>query len=124
VEILDGQEFGLAGLHPFGGGGGLALGTVAVAAGVVGDLAVAAAVALLDVAAQGGGAAGGDVAEDAASIVGEAIAVSFEERVGVSPEDVGDFEAWPGHGRASPGRVARRSSGLWVASTARGETWV
>ena len=71
VEVLDGQEFGLAGLHPVGGGGGLALGAVAVAAGVVGDLPVAAPVALLDVAAQGGGPAGGDVMQDATLFVGE-----------------------------------------------------
>jgi hypothetical protein len=124
VEIFDGQQFRLAGLHPVGGGGGLALGAVAVAAGVVGDLAVAALIAFLDVAAQFGGPADGDIMEDETLFVGEPGAVAIEEGIAVSSEDVGDFEPWPGHGRVSPGRVARRSSGLWVASTAAGETWV
>jgi hypothetical protein len=124
VEILDGQEFGLAGLHPVGGGGGLAFGAMSVAARVVGDLVVPTEVALLDVSAQLSGPADGDVAEDAALLVGETVAVSFEERVSVPAEDVGDFDPGPGHGRTSPGRAARRSSGLRVASAARGETWV
>ena len=124
MEVLDGQEFGLAGLHPVGGGGGLALGAVAVAAGVVGDLAVAAAVAGLDVAAQGGGPAGDDVAQGAALLAGEPVAVSTEEGIAVPSDDVGHFDSGPRHGRASPGRAASRSSGLSVASTAAWETWV
>src|SRR6202040_2567754 len=60
VEIFDGEQLGFPVLDPFGGGGGLALGAVAVAAGVIGDLAVAAAVTLLDMSAEGGGATGGD----------------------------------------------------------------
>ena len=83
VEILDGQQLGFAGLHPVRGGGGLALGAVAVAAGVVGDLLVAAAVALLDVPAQCGGPAGGDVAQGAALLGRERVAVAVEEGVAV-----------------------------------------
>ena len=124
VEVLDGQEFRLAGLHPVGGGGGLTLGAVAVAAGVVGDLPVPAPVALLDVPAQRRGPAGGDVVQGAALLGREPVAVAIEEGVAVSPEDVGHFEPGPGHGRDSPGRGASRSSGLRVASTAAGETWV
>ena len=122
--VFDGEQLGFPVLDPFGGGGGLALGAVSVAAGVVGDLAVAAAVALLDVSAEGGGAAGGDVAEDATPLGGERAAVAVEEGVPMGPEDVGDFEAWSVHGRASPAGGSIRSSGLRVASTAAGETWV
>ena len=82
MEILDGQQFRFAGLHPFRGGGGLALGAVAVAAGVVGDLLVAALVALLDVAAQ---AAVRQAAMScrARAAPGEPVAVSVEEGVAV-----------------------------------------
>jgi hypothetical protein len=45
VEVGDVQEFGLALGEPLGARRGLALGAVAVAAGVVGDVLVAAAVA-------------------------------------------------------------------------------
>ena len=85
---------------------------------------MATVVALLDVPAQCRSAADGDVVQDAALLLGKSVAVAIEEGVAVLAEDVGDLEAWPVHGRGSPGRVASRSSGLWVASTAAGETWV
>jgi hypothetical protein len=103
VEILDGEEFRLAGLHPFGGVVGLELGAMAVAAGVVGYLSVPAPVALLDVSAQLGGPAGGDVVRDAPLPLGEPTAVPFEEWAGLPPEDVGHFDPGPGHSRISPG---------------------
>ena len=52
VEIADWQQVGLALGEPGSRGGGLALGAMAVAAGVVGDPEVAAVVAAVDVAAQ------------------------------------------------------------------------
>ena len=79
VEVFDGEQLGFPGLHPVGGGGGLALGAVAVAARVVGDLLMPALVALLDVSAQRGGAAGGDVAQGAALLGRERVAVAIEE---------------------------------------------
>jgi len=57
------QEVLGAGLHPLCSGCGLALGAVAIAAGVVGDLGVTALVALPDVPAQGRGATQRDVLE-------------------------------------------------------------
>ena len=59
VEVRNRQELGAARCQPGGAGRSLALGTVPVAAGVVGDLLPAAGVALAHVAAQCGGAAGG-----------------------------------------------------------------
>ena len=124
VKIFDGQQFRLPGLHPLRGGGGLALGAVAVAARVVGDLLMAAVVALLDVSAQGGSPAGGDVAQGAALLRRERAAVAVEEGITIVAEDLGHFEPRSGHGRDSPGRGSSRSSGLRVAWTAAGETWV
>src|SRR5687767_877826 len=45
VEVRDVEEFTLSGGEPFGSCGGLTLGAVPVAAGVVGDLFVAAGIA-------------------------------------------------------------------------------
>ena len=66
MKIFNRQQLGFPGLHPLRGGGGLALGTVAVAARVVGDLLMPAPVTLLDVPAHGGGPAVRDVSEGAA----------------------------------------------------------
>src|SRR6266550_2788259 len=57
VEIRDGQKLGLALCEPLGAGRGLALGTVTVAARIIGDDAMPAPIALLKMAAQGRGPA-------------------------------------------------------------------
>ena len=57
VEVADRQQIGLAGGEPVLRRRALALGAMAVAAGVVGDPAVAAILAALDMAAEGGRAA-------------------------------------------------------------------
>ena len=57
VEVLGGQQVRAATFEPLGAGQRLAGGTVAVAAGIVPDAPMAAVVALLDVAAERGGAA-------------------------------------------------------------------
>ena len=57
VEIRDGQKLGLALCEPLGAGRGLALGTVTVATRVIGDDAMPAPIALLEMAAQDGGPA-------------------------------------------------------------------
>ena len=51
VEILDGQQFGLAVCEPLSAGQGLALGTVSIGTGVIGRALVAAAVTLLQMTA-------------------------------------------------------------------------
>jgi hypothetical protein len=66
VEVLDGQQLQLAVIDPGGALGCAAFGAVAVAAGVVADLHVAAVVALIDMAAERGGAAGLDGVQGAA----------------------------------------------------------
>jgi hypothetical protein len=57
VEVLDRQQLQLAGIDPGTALAAAALGAVAVAAGVVADLDVAAVLALIDMSAQGRGAA-------------------------------------------------------------------
>ena len=57
VEVLGGQQVHPAAFEPLGAGQLLAGGTVAIATGVVPDAVMAAVVALLDVAAERGGAA-------------------------------------------------------------------
>ena len=65
MEVLDGKQFFGAVRHPLRAGNALTLGTVPVAAGVVGDAPVLALVARFDVTTQGRGAAGDDGAQDA-----------------------------------------------------------
>jgi hypothetical protein len=90
--ILDWQQFRLPGLHPVRCGGGLALGAVAVAARVVGDLPMATPIALLDVSAQRGGPASRDVAQGAALLGPERFTILVEEGITVASEDLGHFE--------------------------------
>ena len=82
-------------------------------------------VALLDMPAQRRGPAGRDVAQGAALLGRERVAVAVEEGVTMVPEDIGHFEPRSRHGcgRPSVGGTSR-SSGLCVASRAAVETWV
>lgn len=75
------------------------LGQLAVAAGVIADVDVAAVFALVDVAAEGGGAAGLDGVQGAALL--EAGVVLGAVGVGEGAHDVGEFEL----GRAVFGRA-------------------
>ena len=125
MKVLDGQELGFPCLHPLRRGGGLALGTVAVAARVVGDPLMPALIAGLGVTSQRRGSADGDILQDAALLGREYVAVPFEESIAVLSEDVGHFELRPSHGFGRPSvRDPSRSSGLCVASRDPAETWV
>ena len=66
MKVDDRQQIEQSLAEPGGARGGLALQTMPIAAGVIGHLAVAALVALKHVAAQGLGATGPDVGENAA----------------------------------------------------------
>src|SRR3954453_5644430 len=123
--VSPGQQFRLPLFHPLRRGGGLAFGAMAVAARVIGDLPMPPPVAPLDMAAKCGGPAGRDVAQGAALLRREHIAIEVEEGVAMVPEDIGHFEPVSRHGWSRPsfGGMSR-SSGLWVASRAAVETWV
>lgn len=87
VVVLDRQQMFSLGFEPAELLAALAFGTVPVPAGVVGDLAVIAAVALLDVAAEGGGAAVEDGAHDA-----RLPAVEMRDCIAALAEDVSQLE--------------------------------
>ena len=106
VEIGHGQQLGPASLHPAGAGHGLALGAVAVAAGVVVDALESAPIALLDMAAHLGCAALLYVAHHPVVLQGEAVAAA----VGLSVEakDIGHLRpGWGTGGRAGTGGTGR-----------------
>ena len=125
MKIFDWQQLGFSGLHPLRRGGGLALGAVAVAARVVGDSLMPAPVALLDVSAQRRSPAGRDVAQGAAPLGRERVAVAIEEGITMVAEDIGHFELRSGHGCGRPsGGGGSRSNGLCVACRVDVETWV
>ena len=93
VEILYRQQFVFALLEPAGVVEPLALGTVAVAAGIVGDAGVSALAALFDVATQLGGAAGFNGTQRAKVFQGEAVGLAVSRPV--TAHNVSQFQCWP-----------------------------
>ncbi len=124
VEVGDGQEMRLLGLEPPGRLAALALGTVPVPAGVVGDLPLAAVVTRLDVATEDPGPALGDGPQD--SGLSRAGSVALPVRLTVAADDLGDLQPRPlAHPLGAGGvRSGSRSSGLTVACSRRVETCV
>src|SRR5262245_55473454 len=97
---------------------------MAVATRVVGDLLVPALRALQDVSTQSGGAAGGQVVEDATLLGRQARTVLVQECIATAPDDLGHFEPRSGHGwRSSPEDRLRSSNGLRVDCSAAVATW-
>jgi hypothetical protein len=92
VEVLDWQEFCLAGLEPLGLDQGLALGTVTIAARVVGEPFVPASVTLVPVAAQCGGPAKFDGAHDTSLARQQGRTMDFPVLRTVAAEDVRHLE--------------------------------
>jgi len=115
VEVGDGQEVRLLGLEPLGRLAALALGTVPVPAGVVGDLQLPAVVTPLDVSTQNPGPALGDGPHDPALCRGGPVALP--EGLTVAADDLGDLQPRPlAHPVGEGGvRFWSRSSGLVTA---------
>ena len=128
VEVGDRQQFGLPLFEPAGPFRVLALGAMPVTAGVVGNPAVSAAAAFLDMAAERRRAAGFNGPHD--SQVLEREPVRGPVSGAVLPEDAGQFEARPRHAYFLDlaGVLGRRwsswSRGLRVAPTSLGDTAV
>jgi hypothetical protein len=99
VVILDRQQVGLAGIEPALGRGALALGAVAVAAGVVGDLIGPAALAAQHVSTQCRTAALLDGRHDLQLRQAQVPTQGIAPRWRVLAEDVGDLQGRPAHGR-------------------------
>ena len=91
------QEFRRPSSQPLVTGSGLALWAVAIPAGVVGNGLVGAVVALLEVGAESGGAAGADVSEGSALRGIERLPPLPEEFLFVLAKDIGDFEPMFAH---------------------------
>jgi len=105
VKVTHRQQLAATGFQPLAARGRLALGTVPVAARVVRHLAVPAFIALLDVSAQGGSAAGGQRLQHELLVEGQAGAALAEEFGAVLADDVAEFES-----RAAGGKIRRGSS--------------
>src|SRR5277367_5325156 len=114
--------------EPAVAGRGLTLGTVPVAAGVVSDSLIAAAIAPFKVGAEGRRSASADIAQHLPLLVRESMAPALKELVLVSVEDIGHFEPMSGHAVLFPpctvrmSRMGRSSSGLAVACSLASET--
>ena len=110
-------------LQPGGSGGSLALRAMAIAAGIIGRLAVTAVVTSVDVTAEHGRAAGGQDLEDDGFRHGQRVALQVLGSV--LAEDVANFEPWT-RARSRTRGVSRASNsrGLIVLCSNSGVTWV
>src|SRR5271157_1642784 len=113
--------------EPAVAGRGLTLGTVPVAAGVVSESLVTAAIASFQMSAQRGRTAQADIAQHLPLLVRESMAPALKELVLVSVKDIGHFEPMSVHAVLFPPwvrvmRMGRSSSGLAVACSLASET--
>ena len=91
VKVLDQQQLSGALFEPRRAGGALALWAMAIAAGTIRDRAVAAAVALFDVATERGGATDCDVPQRFLLASGERSAIRREISWPVDAENIGQL---------------------------------
>ena len=102
--IRHGQQIGCLSLQPSGRGGGLALGAMAIATGVIGDLPMPALRALQDVPTQGRRAAPCQIVKGSPLLGREPLAVPFQELVVTASDHLGHFGLRSDHGLgSSPG---------------------
>ena len=97
VEVAHRQHFGLSLGDPAVAGRGLTLGTVAIAAGVIGDGLMPALGALVAMAAQSGGAATLDGAQHFDMRPVQPAPALFDEAGARSANNVGHLDGWPVH---------------------------
>ena len=88
VKVFDREQFRGAVVHPLRAGRCLALGTMPVAAGVVGDALELALVARFDMAAESCGTTGGDGAQDTTLLAAEV----FTEPMAMPSNDLRQFQ--------------------------------
>ena len=97
VEVRGVEELGVTVLDPLGPGQRLAAGAVPVAAGVVPDAGVVAAIALLDMPAEGGGPAGLDRVHDPPLGGRQGALLRAAIGLAVAAEDVRPLQRRPSH---------------------------
>ena len=115
VEVGDGQESLQARGQPLGLLEALALGTMAVAAGVIGDGQIAAALAAgVQVSAQTGGAAAFDIPHGL--VLRRAEAMVFAVLRAMAAKDLGHLQGWSGHAATAVTRRAGLNPGGSPAS--------
>lgn len=113
VIVGNGKQLGHARLEPLRFGERLALGAVAVTAGVVGDSLGAALIAHVDMPAQDGSPADFDGAHGTMLLTKHGSAIDLPILRAALAEDVGHFQGRPSHGNAGgSGRFASDSKGL------------
>ena len=106
VEVRNGQQFGLALLHPCERLRALALGTMPVAAAVVDDLRARAVIAPRDMPAESRRAAALDRRHHLQLAEADVASIGFTPGGPVVAEDVRDLQNWTDHQRrASSGRL-------------------
>ena len=110
VEVGAVEQFRAALADPGGAGKGLALGAMAIAAGAIAEAAVAAVVALFDLAAEGSGAAALDRRHGAALGGGQRGGETAPESVPVTVEDVSHLKI----GAGSPGGLSGLRQVEWT----------
>jgi hypothetical protein len=97
VEVSHGQKFLLPSRDPVVASPALTLGTVAIAAAVIREGAIATAWALVPMPAQCRGAATCDGAEDFAVGPVDPATMVLDEEIALCANDVGHLERWPSH---------------------------
>jgi hypothetical protein len=125
MKVLDRQELCFPCFHPLRRGGRLALGTISVAARVVGYSLIPALIAGVNVTTDRRGSTDDNLLHGAALLGREHAGVPLEESFTVLSEDLSHFELRPGHRFDHPFvKGSSRSSGLCVAWRDPAETWV
>ncbi len=106
VIVWHQQQLGPARGEPVLGRGALALGTMPVAAGVVGDVAMTAVLAGCDMAAEGRGAAALDGRHDLELAEAHVAGVGYTPGRAVGAEDIRDLQRWTRHDAAGFTRLS------------------
>src|SRR5450432_2080993 len=99
MEVRHRKEVGLARGEPFRGGGALALRAMPVAAAIVGNDSVCAALAARHMTAERRGAAALDGTHHLHLVEADVTDVGTTPRRSVVAEDIRDLQGWAGHGR-------------------------
>jgi hypothetical protein len=100
MKILTGQKFGLAFFQPLRSGQGLALGTMAIGAGVICVSFVAALVTSFQMTAERRGATQFDRAQHPLLLRRQRSSMRLAKLVAMDAHDIGDFQGRP-HGAAA-----------------------
>src|SRR5271165_1429948 len=97
VDVGGGEKFAATCLEPAFTGARLTLGAMAIAAAVVGDGAISTVGALIDMAAEGGGATARDGQQDLDVGPADPLAVALDESGSGHADQVGHLQARPTH---------------------------